>query len=114
KMLTAELLQEAGTPTPRTVPVDSVEAAIEAAATIPGPVVVKPRDGNKSRGVFTNLVSDEEIKEAYAAAREHGSEVIVQEYIDAAEEMRVMASPDRAVAVIKRVLPHVVGDGRST
>src|SRR5699024_5018348 len=90
------------------------EEAVSVAETFGGPVVIKPRSGRKSRGVSTNLRNSDEVRIAYAWARKHSSAVIVQEYIEPAEEMRVMASPEGAFAVIKRILPHVVGDGAST
>lgn len=114
KVLSAEVLESAGVPTPKTVLVHSAEEAIRAAESITGPVVLKPRDGIQSKGVSTGLVSDEEIREGFAFAQENGSQVILQPHIEMAEELRVMASPTEAVAINGRVLPHIIGDGVST
>lgn len=114
KVLTAEILEANGVATPKTVLVGSTEEAVEAAAEIPGPVVIKPRNGNKSRGVSTGLVDDQEIRAAFTFARKHGAQVILQQHINFSEELRIMASSDEALAVNGRVLPHVVGDGIST
>lgn len=114
KVLTAELLEKAGVPTPKTVVVNSADEAVSAASAISGPVVVKPRDGRKSRGVSTGLVDDHEVRQAFVFARSYGAETIVQEHVDVEEELRVMASPEQAVAVIRRIAPHVTGDGTST
>lgn len=114
KVLTGELLAAASVPTPRTVEVDSAEAAVHAVSSFNGSAVIKPADGNKSKGVSTDIQEPTEIRKAYAYAREHGSRVIVQEYIQSIEELRVMASDKQAVAVNARALPHVIGDGIST
>ena len=111
KVLTARVLESAGISTPRTVQVHSAEEAVREADSIAGPVVIKPRDGIQSKGVSTGLVGTQEVREAYAYAREHGTEVILQPHIEMSEELRVMASPQEAVAVNGRMLPHVVGDG---
>lgn len=114
KVLTARYLTAAGVQTPATVPVASADEAVEAAQSMGGAVVVKPSDGKKSRGVTTNLSDEVSISSAYQHASSHGSEVLVQQYVEAKEEVRVIASPHEAIAVIKRVLPHVIGDGVST
>lgn len=114
KVLTAELLEQNQVSTPLTIVAESENAAVEAASEISGPVVVKPRNGVKSIGVTTNLVTEVEVREAFRYARKFRNDIIVQQYIETSEELRVMASPQGAVAVIKRVLPHVVGDGLST
>lgn len=114
KVLTGELLDENRVPTPKTILVYSAEEAVSAATEISRPVTIKPRSGHQSKGVSTGLVEDHEIRQAFAFARAHGSQIIVQEHIEVEEELRVMASPDHAVAVVGRVAPHVVGDGAST
>jgi cyanophycin synthetase len=52
-------------PVPEGEVVASVEDAIEAAEDIGYPVVVKPTDGNHARGVFTNVMSPEEVAAAF-------------------------------------------------
>lgn len=114
KVLTAELLENHGVFTPSTRVAVNADEAVRAARELGGPVVLKPRNGNKSRGVSTGLIDEQSIRHAYTFARKHGSEVIVQQHIEATEELRVMASSKQAVATIKRLLPHVIGDGSST
>lgn len=114
KVLTSKLLEEAGVPTPRTVLAKSANEAVQAARAWGRPVVVKPRGGVQSKGVSTNVVGDDEVRAAFGFARANGGQVIVQPHIDMVEELRVMATPDGAVAVNGRLLPHVLGDGSST
>ncbi|RJN32062.1 CapA family protein [Nesterenkonia natronophila] len=114
KALTAQLLEGRGVSTPQTKVVHSSEEAVEAARTMAGSVVLKPKGGNQGRGVSTDLLSDADVRLGFEFARRYGDAVIVQEHIVVGKEMRVMASPDQVVAVNERVFPHVVGDGSST
>lgn len=114
KVLTAKFLGRAGVATPETLVVGSADEAVEAAFIMGGSVVIKPRRGSKSRGVTTGLVDEDEIREAFTTARDVDGQVLLQQHIESAEEIRVMASPSEAVAVNRRVLPHVTGDGDST
>src|SRR5699024_8619244 len=114
KVLTAQLLENAGVATPKTYLAKSADHAVQLADGIHSPMVVKPRYGVKSRGVSTSLTDPEEIREAFVRARQVGRQIIVQQHVEAAEELRVMASPEKAMAVNGRVLPHVTGDGLST
>lgn len=114
KVLTAELLEQRGVATPKTFLAESADDAVKFASSIDGPIVVKPRNGVKSRGVSTGLVDEDEIRDAFSRAQKVGAEVIAQEHINGAEELRVMASPGKALAVNGRLLPHVIGDGSST
>lgn len=114
KVLTADLLERRGVATPKTFVVESAEEALNVASSMDGPIVVKPRNGVKSRGVSTGLVEEGEIREAFSRARQVSAEVIAQQHVEGVEELRVMAGPDTAVAVNGRLLPHVIGDGGST
>lgn len=114
KVLSANLLEDKGVATPKTYLAESADHALQLAHEIQGPVVVKPRYGVKSRGVSTGLTDPEEIREAFVRAKKAGRQIIVQQHVEAAEELRVMASAEEAMAVNGRVLPHVVGDGSST
>lgn len=81
KDLTKELLSTCGVPVPEGRLVQSAADAWEAAQDIGLPVVVKPYDGNHGRGVFTNLLTRDEIESAYAVAVDEGSGVIVERFI---------------------------------
>ena len=59
KHMTKSLLKSCGIPIPEGDVVHSPEEAWEAAQDIGVPVVVKPRDGNRGRGVMLNLSTEE-------------------------------------------------------
>ncbi|WP_263769229.1 cyanophycin synthetase [Propionivibrio soli] len=113
KDLTKNLLQSCGVPIPEGRIVDSAEDAWAAAEDIGLPVVVKPTDGNHGRGVFTNLMTREEVESAYAAALEEGSGVIVERFIRGSEH-RLLIVGGRMIAAARGETAAVVGDGKST
>ncbi|MEY4328926.1 MAG: cyanophycin synthetase, partial [Pseudomonadota bacterium] len=78
KDLTKSLLKACGVPVPEGVVVENADDAWEAAQDIGLPVVVKPSDGNHGRGVFTNMMTEQEVRTAFAVADEEGSSVIVE------------------------------------
>ena len=113
KDLTKSLLEACGVPVPSGRAVDSVEDAWDAAQDMGLPVVVIPSDGNHGRGVFTNLISKDEIEAAYAVAVGEGSGVLVERFIQG-EEHRLLIVGGKLAAAAKGRTALVVGDGRST
>jgi cyanophycin synthetase len=113
KDLTKSLLQSCGVPVPEGRMVDSPADAWDAAEDIGIPVVVKPYDGNHGRGVFTNLMTREEVEAAYTAAIEEGNGVIVERFIRGSEH-RLLVVGGKLVAAARGEMAAVVGDGKST
>jgi len=113
KHMTKSLLKSCGIPIPEGDVVHSPEEAWEAAQDIGVPVVVKPRDGNRGRGVMLNLSTEEEIKAAYAVAVVEDIDVIVERYI-MGHEHRVLVVGGQVVAVARGESAWVTADGRST
>lgn len=113
KDLTKSLLRSCGVPVPSGEVVHSVEAAWEIAQEIGLPVVVKPRDGNRGRGVMLNLRSQDEVESAYAIARAEDPDVIVERYIEG-DEHRVLVVGGKVIAVARGESAWVAGDGSST
>lgn len=113
KDLTKSLLQSCGVPVPEGRMVDSPEDAWDAAEDIGVPVVVKPYDGNHGRGVFTNLMTREEVETAYAVAIEEGNGVIVERFVPG-NEHRLLVVGGRVAAAAMGETASVVGDGVST
>lgn len=111
KDLTKQLLAPLGIPVPEGEFVKSATQAREVADSIGYPVVVKPYDGNHGRGVFTNLMSGDEVEQAYAAALEEGDGVIVERFIRGYEH-RLLVVAGKLVAAARGDLAFVVGDGR--
>ncbi|WP_244786853.1 cyanophycin synthetase [Cupriavidus pauculus] len=113
KDLTKSLLESCGVPVPEGRMVDSPADAWDAAESIGVPVVVKPYDGNHGRGVFTNLMTREEVETAYGVAIEEGNGVIVERFIPG-NEHRLLIVGGRMVACAMGETASVVGDGKHT
>lgn len=113
KELTRQLLKEAGIPVPSGEPVASADEAWEVAQELGLPVVVKPRDGNQGRGVATHLMTEQQVRGAYQAARAEGAEVVVERHI-MGNDYRLLVVGDRLIAASRREPPKVIGDGVHT
>ncbi len=112
KDLTKSLLKSCGIPVPEGVVVESKEAAWEEAQDIGVPVVIKPRDGNRGRGVVLNLHTQDEVEAAFTVAQAEDSDVIVEKYIPG-DEHRVLVVGGKVVAVARGESAWVTGDGSS-
>lgn len=113
KELTKTLLRSVGVPVPEGRPVTDADDAWEAAQEIDAPVVVKPQYGSQGRGVAVNLTTKEQVVAAYAASREEGRSIIVEQFITG-DDYRVLVVGERVVAAALRVPPRVTGDGQRT
>lgn len=113
KQLTKTLLKAVGVPVPYGREVSDAEDAWSAAERIGLPVVVKPLDGNKGRGVTVNLNRREDVMTAYQSARVESSEVLVEEFIPG-KDFRLLVVGNKLVAAACREPAHVVGDGVHT
>jgi cyanophycin synthetase len=105
------ILRDLGLPVPRQELVRNREDAVRAAERIGYPVVLKPLAGNHGRGVAINLRNADEVKSGFEKAREHGSTIIVESYIEGFDH-RLLVVNGQLVAAAKRVPGHVVGDGK--
>jgi len=112
---THNLLYDLGLPVPQQRMVYNKKAAVRAARSIGGPVVVKPLDANHGRGVSIDLIEDNQIETAFDEAREHGNgrSILVESFVTGFDH-RMLVVNNELVAVAKRVPGHVVGDGKST
>jgi len=113
KNLTKSLLKSCGVPVPNGELADSPHEAWIAAEELGLPVVVKPTDGNRGRGVMVNLSERADIEKAWKLAKDEGSDVIVENYIEG-DEHRVLVVGGHVVAACRGEAAWVVGDGMSS
>lgn len=113
KDMTKRLLGYCGVPTPEGRVVESPAEAWAAAQDIGGPVVVKPSDGNRGRGVSIDLTAQSEIEAAYQIAADEGSEVIVERYVRGIEH-RLLIIGGKLIAAARGEDASVTGDGESS
>ncbi|MDO4724867.1 MAG: cyanophycin synthetase [Comamonadaceae bacterium] len=113
KDMTKTLIQICGVPVPEWQIAASAQQAWEAAQDIGLPVVVKPSDASRNRGVFVNLQTQEEVEAAWRAAEPHGYEVMVERMVPG-NEHRLLVVGGRVVAAARSESLKVTGDGVST
>ncbi|NJP09926.1 MAG: cyanophycin synthetase [Leptolyngbyaceae cyanobacterium RU_5_1] len=111
---TKRVLRDAGIPVPRGITINYLDELEEAIAYVGGyPIVIKPLNGNHGRGITIDINSWETALEAYDAARDVSSAVIVERFYTGRDH-RVLVVNGKVAAVAERVPAHVVGNGRST
>ena len=109
---TIERLERNGIPVPKGKVVYTIKEANKAADEIGRPVVVKPVNGRKGRGVSLEVETAAEMKVAFRAAKEYSSAILIEEML-VGRNYRVLIVGGRMVAASERLLPHVIGDGVS-
>jgi cyanophycin synthetase len=113
KEMTKDLLKSCGVPIPEGEVVASAHEAWAAAQDIGLPVVVKPTDANRGRGVSIGLDTQEAVEAAFELAEKIGSEVMVERCIPG-QEHRLLIVGGRMVAAVRGELSYVNGDGVRT
>ena len=107
------LLERIGVPVARGTVVRSADEAVLAAKRLRAPLVIKPLDGNHGRGVTTGLLTENDLRAAFAEAARHSRRVIVEEQLPGRDH-RILVVDGQVVAVAERAPPRVIGDGVHT
>lgn len=109
KFLAQRLLLDSGCPVPKNFLVKTFEEALTASKELGFPVVVKPESTDKGVGVTVGVENDNDLYDAWNAARYYGN-VLVEEMIKGCDH-RLHVINGKCVYVTKRVPPYVIGDG---
>ncbi len=110
---TKYLLEQAEVEVPRGDIIRRERSLEEACRYVGYPLVIKPVGGNHGRGITVDINKYEDAVEAFHAAKEVSSAVIVEKYI-IGEDYRLLVINNRLVAGAKRTPAHVIGNGKST
>ena len=111
KHRTKEILERIGLAVPEGEVVTRLDDAVELAAELGFPVLLKPLDANDGRGISGRLDTEAAVRAAWTVAVAEHPRVIVERFV-AGRDHRVVVVDGRVVAVAERVPAHVVGDGR--
>jgi cyanophycin synthetase len=111
KSLTKTLLGDNGVPVPKGSVAADEDEAVEIAASLGWPVVVKPLDASHGRGVLTNIRSEDELRLAYKDAQKFRDDVIVERFLEGFD-FRFLVIAGRFICAAQRVPAFVVGDGK--
>jgi cyanophycin synthetase len=109
------LWSQYGIPVPEGSVVTDESGARLAAATLGGPVVVKPVDAEGGRGLTRKPTTPEAVSAAFSRARAASAsgKAIIERYLSGAWH-RLLVVDQRLVAALRREPASVVGDGRHT
>lgn len=77
------------------------------------PVIAKPHIGSRSRHTSINITTPEQLKVAFRKANQLSPWVIIEQQLQG-DVFRILLVQGKMVAVARREMPHVVGDGVST
>ena len=113
KALTKRILANAGVPTPQGDIASSPAHAWYLAQRLGVPVVVKPLDGNRARGVSLDLIDQASVETAWHLAKREGSQVLVEHCVRG-HEHRVLVVGNDVVAATRGETLSVLGDGHSS
>jgi cyanophycin synthetase len=111
KWLTARLLLSIGVPGTVNDRVKTADDAVALAHRLGWPVVVKPADKDQGLGVSAHLVSDDSVRQAFAAAQAASPNVLVERHVQGFGH-RLTLHDGELLAVLKRIPGGVRGDGQ--
>ncbi len=110
KMMALNVLKQAGLPIPAYSSAQTREQAIQTAARIGYPVVIKPLSQDQGRGVTAGLKTADAVGKAYDFAKCYGTTVLVEKHING-DDHRLLIVNGRLLAAVRRIPGGVVGDG---
>lgn len=113
KVWASDLLRQAGLPVAPHRLVGDIATALKVAEQLGYPVVVKPADRDGGIGVAAGLETEDEVREAIAAAQKYSPNVLVEKHVQG-RDYRVTVFNGRAIWAVERVPGGVTGDGQHT
>lgn len=113
KAIANQILQMAGFPVPRQILAPDVSAAKTAAKALGYPAVLKPTDRNRGEGVFIDLMSDQDVAQAFKKAKKFSNSIALEEQVPGICHRIFVAYGQVRYVVVRHPL-HVVGDGKRT
>lgn len=113
KHLTGRLLRQAGLPGADNMLVQSLDQALDVAKRLEYPVVVKPSDEERGRGVYADIRSDEALTWAYENAAKVSSNLLVEKHFEGSGH-RISLFGDTLLSATRKIPAGVTGDGQNT
>ncbi len=113
KDATKKTLGDMGVPVPKGYRIREEEDLEYTVERIGFPIVIKPLDANHGRGATIGIKTMRGAKTAFAKAKEHSQNVIVEKSLSG-EDFRALVVNNKLVAVAERTPAHIIGDGKST
>jgi D-alanine-D-alanine ligase-like ATP-grasp enzyme len=115
KDMAYDFVQMNGITIPKTAAVQSSEYLEPALSILEefGSVIVKPKQGSGSKGLYLNIKDEDHLRQAIEASLKFYKTVLVQQQL-LGEEVRFAVANGKVQGVLLRQKPYVTGDGVST
>ncbi len=113
KDATKKTLGDMGVPVPKGYRIQDEAELDNVIEHIGFPVVIKPLDANHGRGATIGIKTMRGAKNAFAKAKEHSRNVIVEKSLSG-KDFRALVVNNKLVAVAERTPAHIIGDGKNT
>lgn len=120
KYATIEHMRSAGVPTPNSRRFVSNETTFDELLDIAKrdyvwPIVIKPITGSMGKGVFANIATVDQLREAYEYMTDtlHAKQFLLEQHVSG-DDYRIYVVGDKAVAACRRIPANVVGDGKQS
>jgi cyanophycin synthetase len=113
KPLGAALMNRAGIPVPEQRRVATIEEALIAAVQLGYPVVVKPAGNDVGTALAAALMTMDEVRSAFTAARQKSAHIFVEKHFEG-HDYRITVFQGKPVRIVEKVPGNVTGAGRST
>ena len=110
KRLTNRLLDMAGLPVAKQVPVNTRKQAVQAAQKIGFPLVLKPAKSEQGYGVLAGLKTQKQLMKAFDALSKLYKDVLMEAFVPG-RLFRINVFEGQVIRVAERIPATVVGDG---
>ncbi len=110
KSLTKELLIINNIPVANGCKIEDKALLSQYANSIGYPVVLKPESGNKAKGIILNIKNEIELVESFKKVEKKYNDLIIEKYYEG-NDYRVCVVDYKVVAVARKIMPSVIGDG---
>lgn len=114
KFLSNQLLTRLGLPGVRHSIASDANQALQIAEQLGFPVVVKPIDRGKGKGVTANIDNADTLAAAFAKASQFSPRGVIVEQHLPGDDHRIAVIGGRLAWVVQRLPPRILGDGRHT
>ena len=114
KTASTQFLRRLGYPATTQGLADNADEAVALARTVHGPVVIKPADQGKGRGVTVGITHEDDVRKAFAEARVHSAGPILVETFVPGFDHRLLVVRGKLLAAARREPASVTGDGQQT
>jgi D-alanine-D-alanine ligase-like ATP-grasp enzyme len=113
KVDTNRLLKLSGIPVADQARVRSIDDAVRYANEFGYPVVLKPENEDQSRGVYANIIDEPELRECFKTCHSNYKSLILEKHIEGGI-YRVNMFFNKAVRMVERIPPTLIGDGKNS